>query len=197
MRKTIILVFVVALILGVEIGAALSLGPRTATTTTITTTAQLTSTTIQTIYGQEDILEVCYSPGGNCANRVIYWIDRANSTIHILIYSFTLDTITAALVKAKGRGLDVKVVMDNQQAAGQGSEYQALLNAGIQVRLDRRSADMHDKVAIIDRQIVITGSFNWSAAANNENNENLLVIQNQAWAAKYEAEFQRIWTQYT
>lgn len=91
----------------------------------------------------------------------------------------------------------LRYLMDNQQAAGQGLEYQNLLNASVQVRLDRRSADMHHKVAIIDNRIILTVSFNWSVSANEDNNENLLVIDSRSWATRYEAEFQRVWTQYT
>jgi phosphatidylserine/phosphatidylglycerophosphate/cardiolipin synthase-like enzyme len=172
----------------------------TTTQTQLMTTTQFQTVTVtQTVQtgAPAQLVEYCFSPGGNCANRIIYWIGRANTSIHVLIYSFTLDSIRVALVSAKSRNVDVKVVMDNKQAAGQGSEYQSLLSAGIDIKLDRRSADMHDKVVIIDSIYVITGSFNWSAAANEDNNENLIVIHSQTWGAAYETEFQRVWTQYT
>jgi phosphatidylserine/phosphatidylglycerophosphate/cardiolipin synthase-like enzyme len=172
----------------------------TTTQTQLLTTTQFETTTVtQTVQtgAPSPLVEYCFSPGGDCASRIIYWIGRANSSIHVLIYSFTLDTVRVALVEAKNRNIDIKVVMDNTQAAGQGSEYQSLLSAGIDVRLDRRAAAMHHKVAIIDSHIIITGSFNWSAAANEDNNENMLVIDSQPWAVAYESEFQRVWTQYT
>jgi len=171
----------------------------TTLTQSFTTTQFQTVTVTQTVQTgvPNPLVEYCFSPGGNCASRIIYWIGRANSSIHVLIYSFTLDSIRDGLLDAKSRNIEIKVVMDNTQAAGQGSEYQNLLTAGVDVRLDRRSADMHDKVAIIDGHIIITGSFNWTAAANEDNNENLLVINSQTWGAAYETEFQRVWTQYT
>ena len=76
-----------------------------------TVTRQLTVNSISTIHPQ-DLLETCFSPKGTCAGRVAYWVGRANSSIHILIYSFTLNAIGDALVQAKRRGIDVKIVWD-------------------------------------------------------------------------------------
>jgi phosphatidylserine/phosphatidylglycerophosphate/cardiolipin synthase-like enzyme len=158
---------------------------------------------IQTLQSQVDSLEdqldtqilgVYFSPDGGCEDQVLYWINRANETIHILIYSFTLDTISDELVVANQRGIEVKVLFERQQIS-QYSEYQKLKNAGIPVRNDTNSDLMHDKVMIIDGTIVLTGSFNYSAAAEEDNNENLLVIKSATIAAEYEEEFTEIWNQ--
>lgn len=138
------------------------------------------------------LVEYCFSPGGNCADRVTYWIGRANSSVHVLIYSFTLSNIRDALIK-KSQTMDVKIVLERKNVDEQGSQYSNLKNAGVQIRLDTNKADMHDKVAIIDGHIIVTGSFNWSTAANQYNNENLVVLDNQAWAQAYEQQFQQIW----
>ncbi len=87
----------------------------------------------------------------------------------------------------------MKVVWDESNVNGTGSEYQRLKDAGIDVRIDHRHGLLHDKVAIIDSHIIITGSFNWSQAANEENRENLLVLDSQTWAAAYEQQFQNIY----
>ncbi|MFI5449800.1 MAG: phospholipase D-like domain-containing protein [Candidatus Bathyarchaeia archaeon] len=139
------------------------------------------------------VISVCFSPGGNCGATVAYWISRANSTIHIEIYDFTLNEISDALVNASRANpkLSIEIVWDNSMANGRGSQYNALLAAGISIHLDTRSGVMHDKVAIIDDHIVLTGSFNWSNEANNENRENLIVIESTAIAALYEANFQQ------
>lgn len=187
-----VVVFLIGLVVGFASGAAFvrqNAGPvgQMATTTTPTATTSVQPST------KPDLLEYCFSPGGNCSDVIIRWITRANSSIHILIYSFTLDNIRDALIQAKNRGVDVKLVMERTNANGTGAEYENLRNAGIDIRLDTNSGDMHDKVAIIDSHIVITGSFNYSQAANSRNNENLLVIDNQAWAAAYELQFQIIY----
>jgi len=138
------------------------------------------------------ILGIYFSPRGGCESQVIEWIGRANSSIHVLIYSFTLDSVSEALIEAQSRGVEVKVVCEKSQITRY-SEYQRLKAAGIQVRNDTNSAYMHDKVMIIDGIIVLTGSFNWSAHAERENNENLIVIRSVYVASVYEEEFDRIW----
>jgi phosphatidylserine/phosphatidylglycerophosphate/cardiolipin synthase-like enzyme len=135
---------------------------------------------------------VYFSPRGGCENQVINWINKANSSIHVLIYSFTLDSVGNALIEAHGRHIEVKIVFEKGQI-GQSSEYQRLRNSAVDVRNDTNPSYMHDKIMIVDGKIVLTGSFNWSNNAENENNENLLIIINTSLATTYENEFQKIW----
>jgi phosphatidylserine/phosphatidylglycerophosphate/cardiolipin synthase-like enzyme len=135
---------------------------------------------------------VYFSPRGGCENQVINWIDKANSSIHVLIYSFTLDSVGNALIEALGRHIEVKIVFEKGQI-GQSSEYQRLRNSAVDVRNDTNPSYMHDKIMIVDGKIVLTGSFNWSNNAENENNENLLIITSTSLATTYENEFQKIW----
>jgi len=140
------------------------------------------------------ILGVYFSPKGQCEEQLLYWINRANTSIHILIYSFTLDSISDALIEAHNRGVDVKVVFEKQQITKY-SEYQKLKAAGISVRNDTNPKLMHDKVMIVDGIIVITGSYNYSASAENYNNENMIIILSDYIAGIYEKEFEKIWNQ--
>lgn len=140
------------------------------------------------------ILGVYFSPKGECEEQLLYWINRANTSIHILIYSFTLDSVSDALIEAHNRGVDVKVVFEKQQITKY-SEYQKLKAAGIEVRNDTNPAYMHDKIMIIDGIIVITGSYNYSAHAEESNNENLIIILSDSTANIYEQEFKKIWEQ--
>jgi len=155
--------------------------------------AYLNATVASLSGGEPSILAVRFSPDGGCAAQVNYWLGRANHTVHVLIYSFTLDSIGDAVLAAYGRGVDIKVVFEKQQVS-QYSEYFRLAAAGVSVRNDTNPNFMHTKVAIVDGCIVLVGSFNWSAAADNDNNEVLLVIRSAALATTLEAEFQRIWT---
>jgi phosphatidylserine/phosphatidylglycerophosphate/cardiolipin synthase-like enzyme len=171
----------------------------TTQTQSFTTTQFQTITQTVPISGPSPLVEYCFTSGygstSNCASLVIYWIGHANSSIHILIYSFTLSAITSALAQAKARGVDVKIVMDPGQVTSNGpsSQYTALKNANLDVRLGKGMNEMHDKVAIIDSAYILTGSFNWSQNANSNNDENLIVLRDQAWAQAYEAEFTLIW----
>ena len=140
------------------------------------------------------ILGIYFSPRGECEDQIIYWIGRANSTIHVLIYSFTLDSISEALITAHNRGVEAMAVFEKSQIT-QYSEYQKLRAAGIPVRNDTNTKLMHHKVMIIDGMIVLTGSFNWSKSAQEYNNENLIIIQSTYIAAFYEEEFQEMWAE--
>lgn len=132
--------------------------------------------------------EVYFSPNGGAGNRVIYWIDRANHTIYVAIYSFTHDEIGDAIVRAEKRGVDVKIVFETEQISKY-SEYKKLKLAGVQVANDTNPSYMHNKFAIIDGYVVLTGSFNWSESADEKNNENLIVIISKDLAYRYTQEF--------
>lgn len=138
-----------------------------------------------------EVLGVYFSPKGGCKDALIGWINRANISIHILIYSFTLDQIGEALIEAYGRGIDVKVVFERDQVT-KDSEYWKLKEAGIPARNDTNPKLMHHKIMIIDGEIVVTGSYNWSKSAEEWNNENLIIIRSREIAKKYEEEFEKI-----
>ena len=142
-----------------------------------------------------EILGVHFSPKGGCEDQIIYWIGRANASAHVLIYSFTLDSIGDALVEAHQRGVEVQVVFEKGRTTEKSSEYQKLKEAGITARNDTNSRLMHDKILVVDGIVVLTGSFNWSNNAENYNNENLIVIESTYIAGIYEQEFAEIWNE--
>jgi phosphatidylserine/phosphatidylglycerophosphate/cardiolipin synthase-like enzyme len=148
----------------------------------------------QQLESSAGVLGVRFSPDGGCEDQVLYWIGRANVSIHVLIYSFTLDSIGDALIQAQNRGVEVQVVFEKGQIS-QYSEYQRLKAVGILVRNDTNSHYMHDKIIIIDGVIVLTGSYNYSANAESYNNENLIVVGSTSIAEIYEEEFAKIWNE--
>lgn len=135
---------------------------------------------------------VFFSPNGGCENQILQWINRANQSLHILIYSFTLDSIGDALIEAHNRRIKVEVVFEVRQIS-QYSEYQRLRLAGLSVRNDTNSQSMHNKVMIIDESYIATGSFNWSTNGEKNNNENLIIIKSDYLSGVYEEEFNKIW----
>ncbi len=137
--------------------------------------------------------EVYFCPEDACSSQIIRQIDGAQSYVYVAMYSFTLDSIADALIRAKNRGVDVKVVMEKSQV-GKGFEYERLKSAGINVKLDKNPDYMHNKFAIIDGKMITTGSFNWSKHADTKNDENLLIVYSQELARKYEEEFSELWS---
>jgi len=196
LRKSVAAVLFIAVIaLALAAACCIKTYQRTTTTETSVTTTTRTVTwpsTLTTVTPSSFPAEVFFSPNGGCMSRLVHWIDSANSSVHVLIYSFTLDEVGKALVSALHRGIDVKVVFEKDQIS-QYSEYGTLRAVGVPVKNDTNSALMHDKIAIVDGNIVLTGSYNWSSTAEERNNENLLVIRDPTLAQRFEAEFQRIW----
>jgi len=139
------------------------------------------------------VIAVSFSRSDDTAALLGYWIGRANHTIRAAVYSFTYDSLGDAIIAAKNRGVDVEVYIDNLYVSSTGSEYPKLLAAGVSIKADTRSADMHHKFVVIDGAIIGTGSFNWSAAAENSNDENLIILRSTSIAQMYLGEFSRMW----
>ena len=113
-------------------------------------------------------IEVCFSPGGNCTDAIIKELDSAESEILVQAYSFTSAPIAAALVRAHKRGIVVQVILDKSQKKDGYSSATFLHNAGIPTFIDSAHAIAHNKVMIIDAETVITGSFNFTKAAEKK-----------------------------
>ncbi|MEI7606956.1 MAG: phospholipase D family protein [Rhodospirillaceae bacterium] len=132
-----------------------------------------------------DISDICFTPGGECTDIVVREVDAARRQVLVQAYSFTSAPIAEALVKAKRRGVDVRTVLDKSQKTERYSGATFLANGGVPVLIDSAHAIAHNKVMVIDGATVITGSFNFTKAAQERNAENLLVIRDAAIAAMY------------
>ena len=142
-------------------------------------------------------VEIYFSPNGGVAKRIVDLLSGAQESIYFMAYSFTSNDIGAAVMARAQAGIKVAGVMDDGQiATNQGTEYDPFKQAGLDVRKDGNvDGLMHHKVMVIDRQIVITGSYNFTASAEESNDENLVVIFSSAVAAQYLEEFQRVYNQ--
>ena len=138
------------------------------------------------------ILEYCFSPGGNCDQVIIKYINQASSSVHIMVYEFRLKSIEDSLVGARNRGIEVKLVLDRAQSQTHSSLYSDLKQNGFDVKIANVAGIMHNKVAIIDQQIVITGSFNYKEAGVTDNAENIVVINDATLAQAYQNQFQQL-----
>ena len=143
-------------------------------------------------------IEVAFSPSEGSEQLVIKVVDSAKSELRILAYSFTSVPLVNALLRAKKRGVDVRLVADeknNVQDDRSGkarAALSALVNAGIAVRIINAYPIHHDKVIVADRETVELGSFNYSDAAAKRNSENVLVNwRNPKLAEVYIGHFER------
>jgi phosphatidylserine/phosphatidylglycerophosphate/cardiolipin synthase-like enzyme len=102
-------------------------------------------------------------------------------------YSFTSAPIAKALVDAHKRGVKVEMILDKSQRSEKYSSADFVIHAGIPTKIDAQHAIAHNKTIIVDGAVVVTGSFNFTKAAESNNAENLLVIRDKALAEKYTA----------
>jgi phosphatidylserine/phosphatidylglycerophosphate/cardiolipin synthase-like enzyme len=138
-------------------------------------------------------LEVYFSPDDGTAAHLIDLINAAQQSISFLAYSFTADDLASAMLARAPAGVTISGVFEESQyRSNTGTEYDHFRSSGQDVRLDGNPRNMHHKVIIIDRQIVITGSYNFSASAEKSNDENTLVIHNAEIASLYLTEFQHV-----
>jgi phosphatidylserine/phosphatidylglycerophosphate/cardiolipin synthase-like enzyme len=121
--------------------------------------------------------KVYFSPDGGAQDAVVGEINQAKSEILLQAYSFTSAPIAQALVNAHKRGVTITAILDKSNEKAKYSAATFLLNAGIPVYIDYRPAIAHSKIMIIDRATIITGSFNFTKAAEHNNAENLLVLK--------------------
>ena len=136
---------------------------------------------------------VYFSPGKGADEIVIGFIDRCVETIVAAVYSFTHDGIRDALLRAHRRGVKIRLLMDNLQAKSKYAEDESLLQAGIEVRVDKSSAAMHHKFMVGDGLAVLTGSFNWTQNATERNAENFVIVRMAYIIRPFEQEFERLW----
>ncbi len=138
---------------------------------------------------------VCFTPEygatPSCTQQVVDALNGAKKNVLVQAYSFTSAPIAKALVDAKRRGVEVKVILDRSNRSAHYSAATFLAHAGIPVWIDAQHAIAHNKVMIIDGRTVLTGSFNFTKAAEQQNAENLVTINDSTIAEKYAANWQK------
>lgn len=137
-------------------------------------------------------------PAGSIEAALIARITKAKRSVHLACFETDLDPIAKALVEAKGRGLDVRWITDNEFGLESDTEkghgqFAMLTAKGVPIKSDERSALMHDKFIVIDGSVVWTGATNLTVAGMFENNNNAIVLESPALAAIYEREFEEMW----
>ena len=149
-------------------------------------------------------VQACFSPVGRCSSHVVREIGQAQREVLVAVYAFTNGDLAWALVKARQHGVKVQVVLDKEFDKGnETSKGLFLERQGVSVRRisgantkkgDKETGLMHQKFAVIDRNVVLTGSYNWTVSAENYNDENLLLFRDAGpLAEEYRKEFFRLW----
>lgn len=135
-----------------------------------------------------------FCPDDSCADHIKEILNDAEKSIHFMTFSFTHDGIANVLLIKHEQGLVLQGVMEARQVSKY-SKYDVLKFQDIDVLKDGNKQNMHHKVFIVDEKIVITGSMNPSAGGDTRNDENVLVIEDEAIAKVFLEEFNRVYEQ--
>jgi len=138
--------------------------------------------------------EVYFSLYDNPQKEIIKNINQAQAFINIAMYIFTDREIALPLVQAQERGVKVRLYLDKEQVDYKYSQSRLLVQKGIKTRISTNNYIMHNKFAIIDNRILLTGSYNWTFSANNRNDENLMVIDDPEIIEIFQNQFLNLWT---
>lgn len=122
-------------------------------------------------------IEAYFSPQGGATEAIVRELTNARSEILVQAYSFTSKPIAKALVDAKKRRIKIEVILDKSQRSEKYSSADFVAHAGIPTYIDSAHAIAHNNIMIIDRRTLVTGSFNFTMAAEEKNAENLLIIK--------------------
>lgn len=129
--------------------------------------------------------KVYFSPDGGTQQAIIDQINKAKTNILVQAYSFTSQPIVKALVEANKRGVAVFVILDKSNKTDKYGVADLLTHFGVDTYIDDKHAIAHNKVMILDKETVITGSYNFTNAAENKNAENTLIIRSPDLADAY------------
>jgi phosphatidylserine/phosphatidylglycerophosphate/cardiolipin synthase-like enzyme len=131
--------------------------------------------------------------------KVLDLLSRAQDSIHIVMFSANYQTdpkyidanvnkLLNQLVSARNRGVDVKVIMDDWPE-GNDKTANYLEKNNIEVTIIDSDGSMHAKLIIIDGEIIVVGSTNWSYHSVDKNNEANVIIKNKRVAEEFEGYF--------
>jgi phosphatidylserine/phosphatidylglycerophosphate/cardiolipin synthase-like enzyme len=130
-------------------------------------------------------IQVFFSPNGGATQAAVNALESATNSILVQAYSFTSAPLAEALVAARRRGVSVKIILDRSQRTEKYSEADFFEHNGMPALIDARHAIAHNKIMIIDGYAILTGSFNFTKAAEEKNAENLLIINDANLAKAY------------
>ena len=140
------------------------------------------------------ICECYFFPNPSNEQRVVNMFRTCKKTLDLAIFTFTRDSIAQAILEANQRGVKIRCIGDDGNSKVKGSDVRLLALNGIPCKTDNNLRfHMHNKMAIIDNSVVITGSFNWTSQAVNKNQDNILFIEDKNIAAQYTDYYNKMW----
>lgn len=152
---------------------------------------------MQAFYGPKlKICESIFFPSKPNEKRLIKYLKMADDYCYIALYTITNNSLSRVLYTLQDRGVDIRIITDDETAHNSGSDITALANAGLKVRVDPDpQARMHHKFVVIDDELLLNGSFNFTSTAVHKNNENVVAIDHPELIKDFKNEYLRLWDQ--
>jgi phosphatidylserine/phosphatidylglycerophosphate/cardiolipin synthase-like enzyme len=139
-------------------------------------------------------IQIYFSPEDKVMDHMIPIVSSARSNIRFLAFNFTDYPLAKAMIDRASAGVDTAGIYEKTGSETDSSEMKTFYCAHVPVRQDGNPRFLHDKVIIIDNHIVISGSFNFSSNATDNNDENVIIIDSPEIASLYMQEFDRLWS---
>jgi phosphatidylserine/phosphatidylglycerophosphate/cardiolipin synthase-like enzyme len=137
--------------------------------------------------------QVFFSPGHEIKDEIRNLLRRAESSVNLCIFTITDNELAGEIISCYKRGVNVRIITDDEKTEDNGSEIYRLSTTGIPVKIDHSHYHMHNKFGVIDNKFAITGSFNWTYTATKHNQENLLATSKFEIVKQYSEEFEQLW----
>ncbi len=138
----------------------------------------------------------CFTPGDSCLRKLRELCGNARQRIDICVYTISDDRLRDAILEAHRRGVQVRVISDNDKFHDTGNDVGWLREQGVPVRLDDTAHHMHHKFAMFDGRVLANGSFNWTRSASAYNQENLTVTDDAHLVRCFSGQFEALWSRY-
>ncbi|NQZ05811.1 MAG: nuclease [Algicola sp.] len=137
-----------------------------------------------------------FSPGTSCVDKIIASLNSVKENLDICVFTISDDVISKAIIDAHKRGVEVRIITDDEKVDDKGSDIAEFVANEISVKTDDSPAHMHHKFAIFDKQILLNGSFNWTRSASKNNNENIVVDATPHLVSSFQETFDSLWEEF-
>ncbi len=139
------------------------------------------------------LAESFFSPDEDCPRQIAALFSGVRRTVDVCVFTITDDRIASAILDTHRRGRAVRIITDDDKAADPGSDIDRLRKAGVPVRVDNTRYHMHHKFALFDGARLLTGSYNWTRSAAENNEENFIVTGDRRFIEPFSRLFEKLW----
>ncbi len=137
-----------------------------------------------------------FSPGTGCVDKIVDALGSTGTSLDICVFTISDDVISKAIIDAHHRGVEVRVITDDEKMEDRGSDIAEFVSSGIPVKTDNGLDHMHHKFAIFDKRILLNGSFNWTRSASQGNHENIVIDETPHLVRSFMEMFDSLWQEF-